>query len=397
MVTTEDIVEAYFDCRRTKRRKNSATKFEVDFEKDCYDLANEINNRTYEIGPSIAFFVTRPKKREVFAADFRDRVIHHWLMIRLEPLFEKTFIHDTYNCRKGKGTHYGVKRLYEKIKQISENYTKDCWVARFDMKGFFMSIHKPTLWSKLEEYIKKNYTNSTDVDDVLWVVHKVVMHCPENNCIKKSPNKMWVGFPKDKSLFTCGEENGLPIGNLTSQMFANFYLWLFDMIMVFLFGEGFGRYVDDFFEVCTDKKIILYNINKSRNWLRDNLNIKLHPNKIYIQYYTKGIKFTGGVVKPNRIYTANRTIDKFKTLVQFLNAHPDLYTTEEVICRVNSYLGFLKYTASYTIKRRIISALDKCWYTKLQVSSDYQKVVAICEQKSRTYFTNTIKERKELW
>ena len=144
-----EFVGAYYDCRRTKRRKQSATELEMDWESNIYKLYDEVNAKTYEIGKSITFVTTRPKKREVFAASFRDRVVHHLVCRKIEPLFENYFIHESYNCRKGKGTSYGVKRLHEKIAEVSQNYTRDCWIAKFDMQGFFMSIHKPTLWSML--------------------------------------------------------------------------------------------------------------------------------------------------------------------------------------------------------------------------------------------------------
>ena len=96
-------------------------------------LCSDVNDRTYEISKSICFIVTRPKKREVFAADFRDRVVHHVVMERLEPLFEEHFIEDNYNCRKGKGTLFGVRRLHEQLRQCSNNYTKSCWIGKFDL------------------------------------------------------------------------------------------------------------------------------------------------------------------------------------------------------------------------------------------------------------------------
>lgn len=391
MVTTKDMVEAYLDCRKSKRRKDSSTKFELNFEDNCYDLAEEINNRTYEIGDSIVFFVTEPKKREVFAADFRDRVVHHWLALRLEPLFEKLFIEDTYNCRKEKGTQYGIQRLYDKIKVISNNYTRDCWVAKFDIQGFFMSIYKPTLWEKLEEFIFMNYKNPQDFNDVLWVAKKIVMHCPEKKCIKKSPSSAWVGFPKNKSLFTCGEGYGLPIGNLPSQQFVNFYLDDFDKWMVSMFGSGYGRYVDDFFVIDTNKKKILHAIPVIKDYLMKTLQIRLHPKKIYIQHYTKGIKFIGGVVKPHRKYSSNRTVDKFIKLIDYLNEHPHTFTTEEAVCRVNSYLGFLRHTASYSIRRKAIQSLNDGWWKRTYVKGHYEVLVAKMKKKYRYNITESIK------
>ena len=115
----EEVFEAYYDCRKNKRRTANALLFESDYESYCVELWRDINERTYSIGRSIAFIVTKPKPREVFASDFRDRVVHHLVARRLEPLFESVFIEDTYNCRKGKGTLYGVKRLAQKVHEIS--------------------------------------------------------------------------------------------------------------------------------------------------------------------------------------------------------------------------------------------------------------------------------------
>lgn len=113
MITLEDVISAYYKCRKNKRNTCNALKFEINWEIECAKLYKDIMDGTYEIGRSIAFIVTKPKKREVFAADFRDRVVHHLVMLRLEPLFEREFIKDNYNCRVEKGTLYGINRLHE--------------------------------------------------------------------------------------------------------------------------------------------------------------------------------------------------------------------------------------------------------------------------------------------
>ncbi len=99
-ISLEEVFEAYYECRRNKRRTCNALAFESDYEVKLVELWREINTETYEIGKSITFIVTRPVKREVFAADFRDRIVHHLVVHRLEPLFEEVFIDDNYNCRK---------------------------------------------------------------------------------------------------------------------------------------------------------------------------------------------------------------------------------------------------------------------------------------------------------
>lgn len=375
MVAYEDIFEAYFECRKKKRGKKTSLEFEMSYEAECVSLANEINNRTYEIGTSIAFFVQRPKKREVFAANFRDRVVHHWLALRLEPLFENLFIEDTYSCRKDKGTQYGIKCLKEKIEHLSNNYTEDCYVSKFDLQGFFMSIDKEILWTKLKHFIEENYKNTVDFDDVLWIAEKIVKHCPEKDCIKRSPESWWIGFPEDKSLFTCGEGKGLPIGNLTSQLFANFYMHEFDSMMIEKFGDGYGRYVDDFFIIAKDKQEILNFINPMKKFLFERLHVKLHHKKMYLQHCSKGVKFIGGVVKQKRIYTGNETITNFSNAIDDINKNYRKYTIEDIVCRLNSYFGFLRHTKSFNIRKRMFLKLNLKVTSKLYCRGFYESVV----------------------
>ena len=287
----EEVFEAYYDCRKNKRRTANALLFESDYESYCVELWRDINERTYSIGRSIAFIVTKPKPREVFASDFRDRVVHHLVARRLEPLFESVFIEDTYNCRKGKGTLYGVKRLAQKVHEISEGYTKDCYIGKFDMQGFFMSIHKPTLNRMLQNFIDERY-DGEDKELPKWLTECIVLHCPEKNCIRKSPRKMWDLIEDNKSLFKNGDDYGLAIGNLTSQMFANFYLHGFDRYMSATY-EGYGRYVDDFYVIDKDKEKILDGISVASAILKRGLGITLHPRKMYLQHYSKGVKFIG--------------------------------------------------------------------------------------------------------
>ena len=132
-ISYESLYEAYMDCRRHKRSTANAVIFEIDHEANLLLLRDQINSRTYLPGRSIAFIVEKPVKREIFAADFRDRVVHHWIAIRIEPLLENIFIGESYNCRKGKGTLAGINGLADMIQQESANYTRDCWV----LKRFF--------------------------------------------------------------------------------------------------------------------------------------------------------------------------------------------------------------------------------------------------------------------
>ena len=370
-IPLEDFFIAYYQCRKRKRSTINALEFEVDYEANLVKLWKDVNSGRYEIGRSICFLVTRPKLREIFAADFRDRIVHHVVMMRLEPLFEEIFIEDNYNCRKGKGTLYGVKRLHEQIQQCSNNYTEDCYVGKFDMQGFFMSIHKPTLWKMLEKFIEENYFGN-DKRVILWLVEKIVTHCPQYNCIRKTPIHMWDRLARNKSLFTCGDDFGLPIGNLTSQCFANFYLHWFDLYVKNEFGY-YGRYVDDFYIICKDKKHIASFVKHMSDYLYSNLLVKLHPNKIYIQYYKKGVKFTGSVVKGERIYSSNVGVSNVYMAIHKFNEDISLDNTEHFVQSLNSYWGFMKHHSSYNVKIRVFKLIDYRWFKYMGYNSPRHK------------------------
>ena len=391
-IPLEDFFIAYYQCRKRKRSTINALEFEVDYEANLVKLWKDVNSGKYEIGKSICFLVTKPKLREIFAADFRDRIVHHVVMMRLEPLFEAIFIEDNYNCRKGKGTLYGVKRLHEQIQQCSNNYTEDCYVGKFDMQGFFMSIHKPTLWKMLVKFIEENYFGN-DKRIILWLVKQIVMHCPQYNCIRKTPIHMWDRLAKNKSLFTCGDEYGLPIGNLTSQCFANFYLHWFDLYVKDNF-KYYGRYVDDFYIICEDKRKISEFVRNISQYLNLRLMIKLHPDKIYIQHYKKGIKFTGSVVKGKRIYSSNSTVSNIYMTIHKLNSEIDLNNAEHFVQSLNSYWGFMKHYSSYNIKLKVFQQINYKWFEFILYNASRHKFEMRKKYKSNISIRKDLKNRR---
>ena len=282
-----ELFEAYFSCRSNKRNTANALAFEVDYEHNLVQLCHEINNGTYQQDRSIAFIVKKPVKREIFAADFRDRVVHHLIFNKLNPLFEKTFINDSYACRTDKGTHLGIQRINKFIRQCSLNYTKDCYILKLDIKGFFMHINKNILFEKLSLFINQKYLE-TDKELLLSLCHKIIFNDPTQNCIIKGKRKNWDNLPKDKSLFYSAHQSGLPIGNLTSQVFANFYMNTFDHhIKHDLNIRFYGRYVDDFVIIHPDKEYLKNLIPQLSNFLLSTLQLTLHPKKIYLQHYGK--------------------------------------------------------------------------------------------------------------
>jgi RNA-directed DNA polymerase len=251
-----DLFEAYFQCRKNKRNTHNAIAFEVDYEHNLMQLVEELNNGSYQPGRSIAFIVNNPVKREIFAADFRDRVLHHWLIGKLNPFFEQVFINDSYACRTGKGTHFGIKQVDSFIKACSNNYKTDCYILKLDIAGFFMHINRSILFKRLQQFILRNY-QAEDKTLVLDICEKLIFNNPAENCIIKGKRNDWNGLPKNKSLFHSPPGCGLPIGNLTSQVFANFYLNAFDHFIKTILGiRYYGRYVDDFVIVHQNKEFL---------------------------------------------------------------------------------------------------------------------------------------------
>lgn len=165
----------------------------------------------YEPYPGICFIVEKPVKREIFAADFRDRIVHHLLFNYLSPVFEKLFINDSYSCRKGKGTHYGISRIDHFIRSCSNNYRNDAYILKLDIKAYFMSINKEILFNKLQERInlpKQNF--DFDLNLVIYLLSITIFNDPVQNCIRKGNKANWSGLPPSKSLFHTDLNKGLP-------------------------------------------------------------------------------------------------------------------------------------------------------------------------------------------
>jgi hypothetical protein len=266
-------------------------------------------NGTYRIARSVCFISFYPVKREIFAGDFRDRIVHHLIFNYLSPIFERIFISDVYSCRVGKGTSYGIRRLDHHIRSCSDNYQRSCYVLKLDISGYFMSIDRRILYRKISESLAP-YRNSVPFDFELVdeLVRQVVFNDPVKNCCIKGGRSDWAGLPKSKSLFFADSHLGLPIGNLTSQLFGNLYLDRLDHFITDTLGcRHYGRYVDDFFIVHTDREFLKSLIPRIRDFLASDAELQLHPKKIYLQQVCHGIPFLGAYLKPYRTYVGNRT------------------------------------------------------------------------------------------
>jgi len=359
-----DLFQAYYDARKNKRNTINALNFEIDYERKLFELYEEIKNRRYEIGPSICFVIFKPVQREVFAADFRDRIVHHLIYNYISPLFERLFIFDSYSCREGKGTSCGIKRVDHFIRSCSQNYSRDCYILKIDIKGYFMSMDRPILYQKIEKALKRfNGTANFDLNLILWLIRKVIFNDPTQNCVIRGRKENWQGLPKTKSLFFARENRGLPIGNLTSQLFGNVYLNDFDHFVKHRLGmKYYGRYVDDIVIAHEDKEYLKSIIPILREYLQNQLSLELHPDKVYLQYFSRGVNFLGTVIKPYRIYIQNRVKGNFYRKIRywnnFLSRKGHQLTgadAKQFLSSINSYLGIMKHYHTYKLRRKMIT------------------------------------------
>jgi len=324
-----ELHKAYLDARKHKRNTINQLKFERNLETELLSLCSELETRTYQLKPGICFINELPVKREIIAADFRDRVVHHFLYNRIYPILDRKFIYDSYSCRVGKGTLFGIKRVRGFLRD-------DVWVLRLDIKGFFMAIDRDILFGLLMDGLR----GAQPVCELLeFLIRKIVFNEPLKNAFFKSPESAWNGLPPDKSLMYSSPNCGLPIGNLTSQVFANVYLNPLDhFIKRELKIKYYGRYVDDMVLLHSDKQILLNAISSIRNFMRDRLNLTLHPKKIKLQPAAKGFTFLGAYIYPHGVVAGKRVVNNFKGCLFNPLANP-----EKQAQRVQSYLGLLTH------------------------------------------------------
>lgn len=239
-----------------------------------------------------------------------------------------------------------------------------------------MSIQKKELLKKLKLFIMDRY-KADEIDTIIYLLETIIMNTPEKNCMRRSPLSAWKDIPVGKSLFTCGEGRGIPIGDLISQLVANFLLndmdhWLHNA------SHYYGRYVDDFYIVSCSKDKLIAVIPKIRDYLTS-IGLTLHPDKMYFQHYSKGVKYIGAVVKPGRKYIANRTRSNFqKAIIRFNKmAITDKYIeehAEEFMACINSYMGICKHFSTYSLRRRMMNLVDKRWWRVAYISGHFEKI-----------------------
>ncbi len=305
MVLLNDMWLAYIDCKKRKNSKPGAIEFEYNALYNVQSITNEINERSYELRPSKCFIITQPTYREIFCADFRDRVVQHFVYRELNPIIDKMLIYDAANCRKGKGTDFAAKRVIRFVRQASDNYKNadDTWYLKMDLSGFFMRIVREKLLEQVLDIIENRYEGSYQ-EELKYLVRIIILADATKNCIRVSNEEMWKELPLQKTLFD--NPNGLPIGNICSQMCANLYLNNLDHFIKSR-HKFYSRYVDDMIIIDKDKNKLYETLEMIREYLPE-INMTLNQKKTFINKVKNGFTYVGVRIFPYYARVSKRRI-----------------------------------------------------------------------------------------
>jgi len=314
IVAVDNLLSAWREFIKGKRSKPDVLEFSLSLIDNILQLYNDLANQTYRHGGYKSFYITDPKSRHIHKASVRDRLVHHAIYRQLYPFFARIFIADSYSCQVGKGTHRAIARFKNFSQRASQNNTITGWVLKGDVKKFFESIDQNILLNIFSEYI-------ADID-VINLLTKIV------RSFEVKPSK------------------GLPLGNLTSQLFVNVYMNKFDQFIKHkIKARYYIRYADDFIILSDNKESLLRDQQLIREFLRYDLKLILHPHKIFIKTIASGIDFLGWVNFPYhsvlRTKTKNRMMDRIKK-----NSAPQ---------SLASYLGLLKYGDTFKVKHELLN------------------------------------------
>ena len=319
----ENLELAFKKARKHKTLKYYVLEFENNLEDNLLQLRYELLFYTYKPNPLKTFIIKDPKTRKISKSKFRDRVVHHALVNILEPILDKTFIYDSYANRKDKGTLKALKRFDCFKRKISHNNTKKVYVLKPDIKHYFETVNHEVLLNLIKRKIKDNR--------VIWLI-KIILE----NYYFKEKNK------------------GMPLGNLTSQFFANIYLNELDRFVKHeLRAKYYIRYVDDFV-ILDYSKLILFDYKNKINELLKAIKLELHPDKSKIILLNKGVGLPGfrvfyyhKLLKKSNINKMQRQLLIFKK--KFDNNGIDY---DKIYSSVEGWLGYAKYSNTYRLRRK---------------------------------------------
>ncbi len=314
IISVENLLAAWGEFLKGKRSKSDVQEFQYFLSDHVLRLHAELRDKTYCHGGYKAFNISDPKPRNIHKASVRDRLLHHAIYRILYPFFDRLFISDSYSCREGKGTHKALDRFRAFGYKVSQNHTRTCWVLKCDIRKFFASIDQEILMRILKKHIFD--------EDIFWLLGRVI-----GSFASAAPSK------------------GLPLGNLTSQLFVNIYMNEFDQFMKHtLKARYYIRYADDFVLLSRNKTELEQRLLQMEHFLSDHLKLNMHPDKVFIKTFASGVDFLGWVhFSDHRVL---RTATK-KRMLRNLNSKDMTPETTQ------SHLGLLSHGNAQKLSAKI--------------------------------------------
>jgi len=352
-LTVSALFQAYYDCRLTKRNSASALLFEEHLERNLMDLYYELLDGSYQPGQSTVFVVEYPKVREVWAADFRDRIVHHLLYNHIADRFHRRFIFDSYACIPNKGTHRAVARMEHFSRSVTQNFTTPGFVLKMDVANFFVSINRLVLDSLMTPHIPEPW----------WLaLNRTVLHRdPVPDAQIAARPDMLRKVPRHKSLFNAPPNTGLAIGSLNSQFSANIIMNVVDQHAKHALKlRHYVRYVDDITVFGNDAKALALIPAQIDTVMQTRLKVKLHPNKTSINRIEHGFDALGYVIHPHARYLRRSTVrNGFNKVAGLCRAGAPLSQVRQT---AHSYFGIFSHANAWQQQGKLAQALHRAGY-----------------------------------
>ncbi len=329
IISLENLFLAWDKFKSNKQKKRDVQYFEWRLEENIFQLHRDLESRSYRHGVYTSFYIRDPKQRHIHKATVRDRILHHAIFATLNPIFEPVFIFNSLSCRIDKGTHKGIDILDRLTRQVSSNAFRSCFVLKCDIRKFFETIDHKILLDIIRKRIKD--TNA------ISLLEEIIE-----------------SFTSRHSILS--KRKGLPIGNLTSQLFANVYLNEFDQFIRHkLKVKNYIRYTDDFVIVAEDKPYLENLIAPVRTFLSDKLALELHPKKITIRKFHQGVDFLGYVVLPHHRLLRTKTKQRiFRKLEKRIKEYKSGIISKQTLEQsLQSYLGVLSHANTYKLEQEL--------------------------------------------
>ena len=316
----ENVYSAYLKARKSKRYRDYTLSFTNNAEEEIWSIITDLKGKIYQPGDYHTFKVYEPKERLICAAPFRDRVVHHTLCNVIEPLFDRTFIHDSYACRKGKGTHRAIYRAWEFMR-------KNKYVLKCDIRKYFPSIDHDILKAIIRKKLR--------CPDTLWLLNKIIEH---GNVVSDTHGR------------------GLPIGNLTSQFFANLYLNELDYyVKQHLKAQNYVRYMDDFMLFHIDKSFLHDSKAAIRNFL-ETMKLELKPGKSEIFPVKNGFEFIGFYHRSDRVRIKKDSVRRFRRRLREMRwkYYRGIGSLDKIGESIRCWSAHASYADSYRLRRSLL-------------------------------------------